>query len=1742
MPPTRNTEPRRPDHKFTSAADVRRSLGAQEESSLIDALTTLRNQFTVKPDEPSVSVSDERLLLIKAWLEKSPGAQDVFNIWDTANPRQMNLLSLVVSVLSSMITLLSAHYLYQPLAQPIVKSLVSPQYSHRLNTYLGGSHNDLVLVTMKLFNSLSNFASGRERKTTFEVFAWETKTLPRLLHMRRKGKSDDHLDILTRPDGTTSSAVKTAFLEQRRDIFVLLFKGLWQDQYSLVRKVLEVCWTGLWSDQKVRKTLKVGLFNETVLSQVMRVYERDVAEDGDLEHIPADVVHHYMLAICTRPGVGVCFKDRGWYPRELDQEEKVPENTPEAPEEGSSRRIGRIYNKILANVLKMLKVNEDPRQQELALKILAACPELVAGYWSSAALALEPRNSSKWLANIAFFGTVVSLPVPHSSFVLSEASGKAVYNPAPPPLTTIVENTMPSAHIKAHLSRGLQAMSSLVQHSTALALVKCLRKYDAVLLALDEVENALEEDEEGQWHRRRSELEREIRKRVPEFQVVVAFAQKLADLSAVQDNTQSVPYNPAKYALLSEIAQRLLWLYQRSLPSLVAEARFDIGKLLSVLEGSLEAGESTSEVNASNSGMDVLRKLHVLRLLSESDQFNWSGKTGISRSNLNVLLRGYVATTNRDIRTAITHLLHRALSASLLFQHDPEEVALWLEALPVMTRCPDTRTPDGVLLTSEPNAVISFVDDCAQRCFKTPYRYLENLEELFRSADDAAEGVTLVAGQSDRHPSPLLMTILEQFEAKVKGQLLSASDTLAIVTFIRKLCLKLLSKMDHAGPLRAVATRLNNIVMGHPHADTSLILSAIQRELDYLNSILLRVVRPRLTPDTDRDEHVESFLEIVEIQGETTPLPQGWQQSVYDLIDWYRVINHSMNIQQASRLCLIIEQRSQESLREFLKYLRAGEHRVWDCIDMVHRYAELKDCLSFDVLLFHSDLDTLANAGRREILVQSLFKYATSLRDIGRAITLVHHALLSCCQNDAAAPRFLVVLSDIVSTAQSRLNAKEFSLLHVGKDEQRLIRNFGARWTVMIKENLSVLSSDEKATGALWIKYMAFEDLLVLLDCTLDPSEASCRLDSELLQELLQGLSYFAGENSYVMQRYAGALWRLRPQLSRPHALDSILAQVISGSLPLGLSRFLSSSPDESMLSDIILHAQRHWVQHGRLFEPTIDVADILSTTDWSDSTVDVLLGLLYTESATEASILSWLKASPTAPCTTDQLARILLALLDSQRFNESTLQEDLQSIVPHFDRLLKAVMSGKYSIDAEAVDTYTTCVSEMLRQLTSIRPKLLINLQRRCEALQADYMSSHMIRIAKFVQSTMDVEGAKVVEAIVDRGLKWIAQLYSGTDNEASTQTNVGLVEDFSRPSSAESVAHVLHTAFHLHPSNACQPTHIEPLLRLYGGTASVSDRRLLDIFQLFEVTRKTSIASLFHRWSASPDSRAGSTLEAVQNLDPNLCLKTCLSFPDWRRATIDSEDENLVLHGSSMYDPLFLILLFAQLLQEGTPTTASGWVQLFRTNIASVLIRAVSAQDDFIRATSIAQLAALHKCLQEADMQEQPHVIYVLNLLKDAIPKSEDDFPPRLPVYTTLLLAHALRGIFYPANFIYPITARFLLQRSELDTGDVPMLFGMLYSSSEQWKKERAWIVRFLSDGMVSSAEWNVLKRRHTWDLLASLFQNEDKDTALRRGVLEIRLPAEEEALAWIRIVENILAVLDSTKIEQSTHDSVA
>ena len=109
-------------------------------------------------------------------------------------------------------------------------------------------------------------------------------------------------------------------------------------------------------------------------------------------------------------------------------------------------------------------------------------------------------------------------------------------------------------------------------------------------------------------------------RRVPDFKVVVAFAQQ--HTSAAAGDAEGSAGATARATLLSECAQRLLWLYHRWLPQSVAEARFDVGKLLQGVHSAVAEAEG-SELR----GLIRLSNLHVLRLLKESDQFSLSGKS-----------------------------------------------------------------------------------------------------------------------------------------------------------------------------------------------------------------------------------------------------------------------------------------------------------------------------------------------------------------------------------------------------------------------------------------------------------------------------------------------------------------------------------------------------------------------------------------------------------------------------------------------------------------------------------------------------------------------------------------------------------------------------------------------------------------------------------------------------------------------------------------------------------------------------------------------------------------------------------------------------------------------------------------------------------------------------------------------------------------------------------------------------------
>ena len=170
----------------------------------------------------------------------------------------------------------------------------------------------------------------------------------------------------------------------------------------------------------------------------------------------------------------------------------------------------------------------------------------------------------------------------------------------------------------------------------------------------------------------------------------------------------------------------------------------------------------------------------------------------------------------------------------------------------------------------------------------------------------------------------------------------------------------------------------------------------------------------------------------------------------------------------------------------------------------------------------------------------------------------------------------------------------------------------------------------------------------------------------------------------------------------------------------------------------------------------------------------------------------------------------------------------------------------------------------------------------------------------------------------------------------------------------------------FFVHPQNSFQPSHIEPLRAIYGGTLSVSDRTILRIFHLFEVHKKLSCASLLSTWSGSGDTGSTDALEAVLSLDAGKVFHTCLNFPRRLKFDLNHQYPDQSEFREEEYDPLFLNLIFSRVVSGNTPSSALSWVQFFRTNILCVVIRSLSSKDVAFREFAVWNLSGLWRLLE--------------------------------------------------------------------------------------------------------------------------------------------------------------------------------
>ena len=69
-------------------------------------------------------------------------------------------------------------------------------------------------------------------------------------------------------------------------------------------------------------------------------------------------------------------------------------------------------------------------------------------------------------------------------------------------------------------------------------------------------------------------------------------------------------------------------------------------------------------------------------------------------------------------------------------------------------------------------------------------------------------------------------------------------------------------------------------------------------------------------------------------------------------------------------------------------------------------------------------------------------------------------------------------------------------------------------------------------------------------------------------------------------------------------------------------------------------------------------------------------------------------------------------------------------------------------------------------------------------------------------------------------------------------------------------------------------------------------------------------------------------------------------------------------------------------------------------------------------------------------------------------------------------LFLTHCVRAAAAPEDPMYPAILRHLLQRPMLESHDVPLLYALLYSASDNATQDRNWLLRFIRDSIQSSS----------------------------------------------------------------------
>ncbi|XP_060761898.1 nucleolar pre-ribosomal-associated protein 1 isoform X2 [Neoarius graeffei] len=496
--------------------------------------------------------------------------------------------------------------------------------------------------------------------------------------------------------------------------------GLKEDRISTINLILSTFQNKIVQNTAVSKTQKLRFFTASTLTWIASLYRWNGTVDMSTDHcvtmneqewgrlVVRESVHNFLLDLCCSRKHGISFHD---------------------PSLGTAGRVGNIV--LLQFVVNLKQAIEDEKVAELLVNILKCNPDLLHRYFIETRLCFTPRMKGTWLDSIALLKKIYqSQPEVSQAFQLQEVVPVARF------LSMVLVTSLPPVCNKAFFTQGLNLPSVVGKHATLTVMAFILRRAQKniehslkkPLLNSFDVHSPTAKEEFVQHYREA------LSKVLPDIMSIVSNWQSLsknekegevqmglANLKVEDVKTQEHGDQDQKLILFKALLLQVLCLYQKVVPHLVTESKFDFSKLLKGF---------VSEKGMKEDIPPILQyQLLQLALELPACKFSWfrfqdvvaPDCQGREQSVLYVLLKMFVNGSSTRLRTTTRMLILKVLRESGAFEHNWRELDLWLDQL-LYLEPPQQET------------VIQFLDLVLMRVLFNPYIYMDKVAVVVQEA------------------------------------------------------------------------------------------------------------------------------------------------------------------------------------------------------------------------------------------------------------------------------------------------------------------------------------------------------------------------------------------------------------------------------------------------------------------------------------------------------------------------------------------------------------------------------------------------------------------------------------------------------------------------------------------------------------------------------------------------------------------------------------------------------------------------------------------------------------------------------------------------------------------------------------------------------------------------------------------------------------------------------------------------